>query len=100
MQAYGLISYGKRIILTNHTTKGGKSVIMSTNSSYSLRENIVAIFGSKQNANLLEIRQPIEQDEVLTQDMLKSLDASINVADEELDNLGLNRFRFDGYVSR
>lgn len=95
-----MISYGKRIILTNHTAKGGKTIIMSTNSSYSLRENIVAIFGSKQNANLLEIRQPIEQNEVLTQDVLKSLDASINVADEELDSLGLNRFQFDGYISR
>lgn len=99
LQGYGLISYGKRIILTNHTAKGGKSTIMSTNSSYSLRENIVAIFGSKQNTNLLEIRPPIEQNEVLTQDVLKSLDASINVSDEELDTLGLHRFQFDGYIS-
>lgn len=99
LQAYGLISYGKRIILTNHTGKNGKSVIMSTNSSHSLRENIVAIFGSKQNASLLEIRPPIEHNEVLTQDILKTLDASINVPDEELDNLGLNRFQFDGYIS-
>ncbi|XP_055311447.1 mismatch repair endonuclease PMS2 [Sitodiplosis mosellana] len=99
MQAYGLISYGKRIVLINHTGKNGKSNIMTTHSSYLLRENIVAIFGSKQNANLLEIRPPIEQNEVLTQDVLKSLDASINVADEELDNLGLNRFQFDGYIS-
>lgn len=99
LQGYGLISYGKRIILTNHTAKNGKSVIMSTNSSHSLRENIVAVFGSKQNTNLLEIRPPIEPNEVLTQDILKSLDTSINVSDEELNNLGLNRFQFDGYIS-
>ncbi|XP_031640491.1 mismatch repair endonuclease PMS2 [Contarinia nasturtii] len=99
LQGYGLISYGKRIILTNHTAKGGKATIISTNGSHSLRENIVAIFGSKQNTNLLQIRPPIEPNEVLTQEMLKSLDTSINVTDDELDNLRLNRFQFDGYVS-
>lgn len=99
LQGYGLISYGKRIILTNHTAKGGKTTIMSTNGSHSLRENIVAIFGSKQNTNLLQIRPPIEPNEVLTQDVLKSLDASINVTDDEIDNLGLSRFQFDGYIS-
>lgn len=99
LQGYGLISYGKRIILTNITSKSGKSTIMSTNGSHSMIDNIVAIFGAKQNANLLKIRQPIEQNEVLTQDVLKSLDASLNLADDDLDKLGLNQFQFDGYVS-
>lgn len=99
IQGYGLISYGKRIILSNHTAKSGKTIIMSTNGSNSLRENIVAIFGSKQNANLLNIKQPIEQNEVLTQDVLKTLDSSINVSDDDLVNLGLNRFQFDGFIS-
>lgn len=99
LQGYGLMSYGKRIILTNHTAKHGKSTILSTNGSHSLMENIVAVFGSKQSSNLLKIRQPIEQDEVLTQEVIKSLDTSMNVADVDLDNLGLNRFHFDGYVS-
>lgn len=99
IQGYGLISYGKRIILSNHTAKSGKTIIMSTNGSNLLRENIVAIFGSKQNANLLEIKQPIEQNEVLTQEVLKTIDSSMKVADDELDNLGLNRFQFDGYIS-
>lgn len=99
IQGYGLISYGKRIILTNYTGKSGKTVILSTNGSHSLRDNIVAVFGSKQNANILEIKPPIEPNEVLTQEVLKSLDASINVSNDELDNLGLNRFQFDGYIS-
>lgn len=99
LHGYGLISYGKRIILTNQTAKGGKTTIMSTSGSHSLLENIVAIFGSKQSSNLLRIRQPIENDEVLTQELIKSLDTSINVSDEDLDNLGLNRFKFDGFVS-
>lgn len=99
IQGYGLISYGKRIILTNITAKSGKSTIISTNGSHSLRDNIVAIFGSKQNANILEIKPPIEQNEVLTQELLKSLDSSLSVTDADLDNLGLNRFQFDGYIS-
>lgn len=99
IQGYGLISYGKRIILSNQTSKSGKTVIMSTNGSNSLRENIIAIFGSKQNANLLEIKQPIEKNEVLTQEVLKTIDSSINMSDDDLDNLGLNRFQFDGFIS-
>lgn len=100
LQAYGLISYGKRIILTNHTAKGGKSTIMSTNGSYSLMDNIVAIFGAKQGTNLLKIRQPLEKNEVLTQEVVKSLDSSINIStDTDLERLGLDRFEFDGYVS-
>lgn len=100
LQAYGLISYGKRIILTNHTAKGGKSTIMSTNGSDSLMDNIVAIFGARQGVNLLKIRQPLETNEVLTQEVIKSLDSSINVStDVDLEQLGLDRFAFDGYVS-
>lgn len=100
LQAYGLISYGKRIILTNHTAKGGKSTIMSTNGSESLMDNIVAIFGARQGTNLLKIRQPIEKNEVLTQEVVKSLDSSLNIAtDMDLERLGLDRFEFDGYVS-
>lgn len=100
LQAYGLISYGKRIILTNHTVKGGKSTIMSTNGSESLMDNIVAIFGARQGASLVKIRQPLEKNEVLTQEVVKSLDSSINIStDTDLERLGLDRFEFDGYVS-
>lgn len=100
LQAYGLISYGKRIILTNHTAKGGKSTIMSTNGSDSLMDNVVAIFGARQGVNLLRIRQPLEKNEVLTQEVIKSLDSSINVStDVDVEQLGLDRFAFDGYVS-
>lgn len=99
LQSYGLISYGKRIILTNYTAKGGKTTIMSTNGSHSLIDNIVAIFGAKQNSNLLEIRPCIEPNETLTQEDIKSLDMSIDIPADEIDNLGLNRFKFEGYVS-
>lgn len=99
LQSYGLISYGKRIILTNYTAKGGKMTIMSTNGSHSMIDNIVAIFGAKQNSNLLEIRPCIEPNETLTQEVLKSLDMSIDIPADEIDNLGLNRFQFEGYVS-
>lgn len=99
LQGYGLISYGKRIILTNQTAKSGKTTIMSTNGSQSLLDNIVSIFGSKQKNDLLEIRQPVEQNEVLTQEIISSLDTSIDVREEDIDSLGLSRFHFDGFVS-
>lgn len=99
MQGYGLIAYGCRIIVTNQPTKGSKTTIMSTNGSYSMLDNIVAIFGSKQKCDLLEIHQPIEPDEKLTQEIIKSLDTSINIRDEDIDSLGLHRFKFDGYIS-
>lgn len=100
LQAYGLIAYGKRITLHNHTAKGGKSTIMSTNGSDSLLDNIVAIFGARSGANLQRIRQPLEKNEVLTQEVVRSLDASMNVlTDLDAGALGLDRFDFDGYVS-
>lgn len=100
LQAYALISYGKRIILSNQTTKGGKTTIMSTNGSVSMMDNIVAIFGARQGTNLLTIRQPLEKNEVLTQEVVKSLDSSLNVStDMDLERLGLDRFEFEGYVS-
>lgn len=99
VQAYGLIAYGKRIFLTNQTSRGGKTTVFSTNGSFSMYDNIMAIFGSKQSTNLLEINQPVRSDEVLTQDVLRTLDASISLSDAEVENLGLNRFVFDGYVS-
>lgn len=99
LQGYGLISYGKRIILTNTLARGGKTTVLSTNGSQSIHDNIVAIFGTKQSTNLLKLRPPIQENETLTQDVLKSLDASVSFTDDEIDSLGLNRFEFDGYIS-
>lgn len=99
MQGYGLIAYGCRIMVTNHSGKVGKSTILATNGSGSLLDNIVAIFGSKQKNDLLQIKQPIEPNEKLTQEIIKSLDTSIDIREDEIDRLGLNRFHFDGFIS-
>lgn len=99
MQGYGLIAYGCRIIVTNQPSKGAKITVMSTNGTQSMLDNIVAIFGSKQKSDLLEIRQPIEPEETLTQEVIKSLDSTLDIRDEDLDSLGLHRFKFDGYIS-
>lgn len=99
MQGYGLIAYGCRIIVTNQPSKGAKMTVMSTNGTHSMLDNIVAIFGSKQKCDLLEIRQPIEPDEQLTQEIIQSLDTSIDIRDEDVDSLGLHRFKFEGYIS-
>lgn len=99
LQGYGLIGYGCRIIVSNQSAKGARTTILSTNGSHSMMDNIVAVFGPKQKCNLLEIQQPFEGNETLTQEMIKSLDASFDFADGDVDSLGLNRFRFEGYIS-
>lgn len=99
MQGYGLIASGCRIIVTNQTGKGSKATVLATNGSSAMLDNIVAVFGSKQKNDLLKIKQPIEPNETLTQEVLKSLDTSIDVREDDIDKLGLHRFHFDGFIS-
>lgn len=99
LKAYGLISSGCRIIVTNHTGKSAKKTIIATNSSATVKDNIVAIFGVKQANDLLEFQQPMKENESLTQEVLKKIDSSMDVKDEDLDSLGLGRYRFEGYIS-
>lgn len=55
MQGYCLVARGVRIICTNQTKKGAKSTVMATAGSQSYMENITAIFGPKQKADLLAL---------------------------------------------
>lgn len=47
IQAYGLISTGVRIVCTNQTGNGARSIVMATQGAQHLKDNVVAIWGRK-----------------------------------------------------
>lgn len=99
LRAYGLVSSQCRIVATDQSSKGGKKTILATTVSGNIRDNIISVFGVKQANDLLEIQQPMRENESLTQEVLQGLDSSIDIKDDELDSLGLSRYRFDGFIS-
>ena len=67
MSAYGLVSSGVKIMVTNSKAKGGRTVVLHTQGSGSLRENMVNIFGTKQLSTL----RPVVQENLNDEDMAK-----------------------------
>jgi len=57
LSAYGLVSAGVRIMVTNNRSKGGKSDVLHTRGSDCLRDNLVNIFGTKQMGSLIPFKQ-------------------------------------------
>ena len=68
MSAYGLVSSGVRIMVTNSKAKGGRTVVVHTQGSDSLRENMVNIFGTKQMSTV----RPFAQVDLSEEDMAKA----------------------------
>jgi len=68
MSAYGLVSSGVRIMVTNSKAKGGRTVVVHTQGSDSLRENMVNIFGTKQMSTV----RPFAQVNLTEEDMAKA----------------------------
>ncbi|XP_037025552.1 mismatch repair endonuclease PMS2 [Bradysia coprophila] len=100
LQGYCLVATGVRIMCTNQTVKGTKSLIMATNGGHSVMDNISAIFGTKQVFDVLQITPPAELDETQTKALLEELDP--NSSSENVDSLSeidLKRFTIDGWIS-
>lgn len=76
LQAYCLVTVGARIMCTNQNAKGGKNIVMSTNGSKLIIDNINAIFGPKQGTDLIRI---------------KTNETSVKAAE--------NTFQIDGWIS-
>ncbi|XP_050096666.1 mismatch repair endonuclease PMS2 [Anopheles aquasalis] len=99
LQAYCLVSVGVRIICTNHSTKGAKSVIMSTPGSQRVLDNVTALFGPRQTADLLELKPAIGSNGKI-QDLEESdFDDSLALTQEEVDNFNLSQYTIEGYIS-
>lgn len=47
LQAYALIATGVRLVCTNHTAAGSRTTVVSTQGASSVRDNVIAVFGSK-----------------------------------------------------
>ncbi|XP_049547569.1 mismatch repair endonuclease PMS2 [Anopheles darlingi] len=99
LQAYCLVSVGVRIICTNQSAKGAKSVIMSTPGSQRVLDNVTALFGPRQTADLLELKPAIGSNGKI-QDLDESdFDESLALTQEEVDNFNLSQYTIEGYIS-
>ncbi|XP_076305601.1 mismatch repair endonuclease PMS2 [Tachypleus tridentatus] len=88
LTAYCLVSTKIRITCINQTKKGKKTVVLSTQGSSTVRENIVNVFGAKQAASLLGFQQVKPSEEVQEEYSLSSSSMSSALP-----------FRLEGYVS-
>ncbi|GBN75191.1 Mismatch repair endonuclease PMS2 [Araneus ventricosus] len=88
LTAYCLISVNKRITCCNTSENGKKSVVLSTNYSPSLKDNIISLFGDKQVKHLMEIVQHVPSKEILDEYFLP-----------ESSTERSKTFKLEGYVS-
>jgi DNA mismatch repair protein PMS2 len=56
LQAYALIAKGVRIVCTNQVGKSGRSTVIQTQGSGSVKDNVITVFGIKTAACL----EPLE----------------------------------------
>ncbi|XP_050072927.1 mismatch repair endonuclease PMS2 [Anopheles maculipalpis] len=99
LQAYCLVSVGVRIICTNQTAKGAHSVIMSTQGSMHVLDNITALFGTKQTAELMQLVQSIGSNGKIQDLESSDFEDSFALTQEEVDNFNLSRYKIEGYIS-
>ncbi|KAJ9592773.1 hypothetical protein L9F63_015551, partial [Diploptera punctata] len=65
LYAYCLVSTGTKITCSNQNKKGSRSVVVSTQGSDTVRENIACVFGSKQLHSLMDFEQRSPDETVL-----------------------------------
>uniref|UniRef100_A0A8D8JK48 Mismatch repair endonuclease PMS2 n=1 Tax=Culex pipiens TaxID=7175 RepID=A0A8D8JK48_CULPI len=99
LQAYCLVSTGVRIICTNQKKKGQKEVVMSTQGTGSVLDNITTVFGTKQTAELVQLKQAIGTNGKILDLNESDFDENISMTQEEVDSLNLSRYTIEGYIS-
>ncbi|XP_019532022.3 mismatch repair endonuclease PMS2 [Aedes albopictus] len=99
LQAYCLVSVGVRIICSNQNKKGVKSVIMSTQGTGSVLDNITTVFGSKQATELIQLKPAISSSGKIMDLNESDFDDSLPLTQEEVDKFNLSRYTIDGYIS-
>lgn len=99
LQAYCLVSVGVRIICSNQNKKGVKSVIMSTQGSNSVLDNITTVFGSKQSTELVQLKPAISSSGKILDLNESDFDDTLSLTQEEVDKLNLSRYTIEGYIS-
>lgn len=100
VQAYGLIADKCRIICSNQSSKGVKTVILNTSGGKGMHDNIINIFGNKQMADLTEVKPVFEES---SKDIFDSSDIRQDIESLEekgIDRLNLSRFKINGWISK
>lgn len=88
LQSYCIISTGVRITCTNQVGAGKRNTVICTSGSSSMRENIGAVFGSKQLQSLIPFQQHCPTDSVKE-------DYGLGGAE-----LPMNLFTISGFISK
>ncbi|KAH8290696.1 hypothetical protein KR054_005044 [Drosophila jambulina] len=108
LQAYCLVTKGVRILCSNQTPKGAKTVVLQTHGSQDVLANISAIFGARQASELVPLKSPFEQGQLSEAGLRADLDASVDAADtttctqftaEDVERLNQADFQLEGYIS-
>lgn len=106
LQAYCLASKGVRIICSNQTPKGHKTVVAQTTGSHDILSNISSIFGSRQVNEIMELKCPLKaadgtplQDDKLLEELQEEIGESCRLNKDDVSKLITSTFRLEGFVS-
>ncbi|PSN53684.1 Mismatch repair endonuclease PMS2 [Blattella germanica] len=88
LYAYCLVSTGTKITCINQNKKGGRTVVVSTQGSESVRENIACVFGAKQVQCLMDLDQKPPSESILQESGLPTEISSSETT-----------FQLEGYIS-
>ncbi|EDX07203.1 GD25619 [Drosophila simulans] len=107
LQAYCLVTKGVRILCSNHTPKGAKTVVLQTHGDQEVMANISAIFGARQAADLVPLKSPFGQGQLTEAELRADLEYGADVADttcpqistEDVERLNQADFQLDGFIS-
>ncbi|KAL7737354.1 hypothetical protein ACLKA6_012965 [Drosophila palustris] len=107
LQAYCLVTKGVRIICSNQSPKGVKSVVVQTHGAQDELANISAVFGARQVADLVPLKSPFEAGKLNEERLRAELQSSSDVADstctqfsaEDVERLNQADFQLEGYIS-
>ncbi|ALC41380.1 Pms2, partial [Drosophila busckii] len=107
LQAYCLVTKGVRIICSNQTPKGAKTVVMQTHGAQDVLANITSVFGTRQAADLVPLKSPFEQGALNETGLRAELESASDVAEttctqfnaEDIEQLNQADFQLEGYIS-
>lgn len=106
LQAYCLGSRGVRIICSNQTANGAKSIVVQTHGSHDILANVSAIFGSRQVNDILEMKCPLKDSDgvaipanILMEQLQSDIGDSLCLTKDDILQLYDSHFKLEGYIS-
>ncbi|XP_002004786.4 mismatch repair endonuclease PMS2 [Drosophila mojavensis] len=107
LQAYCLVTRNVRIICSNQSAKGAKSVILQTHGAADVLANISAVFGARQVADLVPLKSPLEAGQLSEAGLREALQTASDAAEttcvefnaEDVERLNEAGFELEGYIS-